>query len=138
MALLASTTLGMEPVAKVRAEVTMDRSLKADDRAAYRLVVQSYPNAAANDELPHVTARPLASTQRAITHEELERGIAVDVVGLVDTADTRDNVVVAWVERGDPDLEYDALRARPLPGAVYGVSRSDRAGSAQIVLSKVA
>ena len=35
-------------------------------------------------------------------------------------------VIVAWIEHGAPDLELDALRARPSRGAVYGVGQSSR------------
>ena len=30
--------------------------------------------------------------------------------------------LVAWVEPGNPDLEFDARRARPTPGSFYGVA----------------
>jgi hypothetical protein len=32
-------------------------------------------------------------------------------------------VVLAWVEPGEPDLEYDARRARPGPEAVVALER---------------
>ena len=44
-------------------------------------------------------------------------------------------MIVAWIEHGAPDLEFDALRARPSRGAVYGVAQTS-AGSAQIVLRR--
>jgi hypothetical protein len=45
-------------------------------------------------------------------------------------------VVVAWVERGVPNLEFDALRARPTEGAVVGVTRSSKASGTRVVLSR--
>jgi hypothetical protein len=44
---------------------------------------------------------------------------------------------VAWIEHGAPDLELDALRARPSRGAVYGVAQT-LAGSAHVVLRRQA
>jgi hypothetical protein len=35
--------------------------------------------------------------------------------------------VVAWVEPGEADLEFDARRARPTPGSFYGTARPSRA-----------
>lgn len=122
-ALVAATTLGAGAVHHVRAAVSADTRSLAVSEVGYRLIVQSYaPESFGSGArgLPTVHARPLASTQRAVTREELARGIAVDVVG-VSTSD-RAPVIVAWVERGKPNLEYDALRARPSQDAVYGVA----------------
>jgi len=65
-----------------------------------------------------------------VTAEEMQRGIAVDLVHL-DVASSAP-VVVAWVEPGEPDLEFDALRARPSPGAHYGTGSP----GARVVLKK--
>jgi hypothetical protein len=37
-------------------------------------------------------------------------------------------VVVAWVEPGEPDLDYDARRARPGPSAMVGQGLPDASG----------
>ncbi|HEV8247431.1 MAG TPA: hypothetical protein VGP93_16750, partial [Polyangiaceae bacterium] len=106
----------------------------------YRLIVQSYPRASLNQgELPSKHMRPLASAQRAITLEELAHGVSVDVVGLGDAPAEEAPLVVAWVEQGKPDLEFDALGARPSSGAFYGVANAEAAehrGAAQVVLSR--
>lgn len=142
MALVAATTIGVGSLQRVRAEVSAQIPASSEEaRQAYRLIVQSYPKASvARGGLPSEHARPLASAQRAITLEELAKGVSVDVVGLDERDPTADDprVVVAWVERGKPDLEFDALRARPSDGAMYGVAEADAAteGEAQVVLSK--
>jgi hypothetical protein len=60
--------------------------------------------------------------QRAITPDELRRGVKVDLLELrqVAPAFASATLVLAWVEEGKPDLEYDARRARPLPGSFVG------------------
>jgi hypothetical protein len=109
----------------------------------YRLIVQSYPpGTLTSDQLPGEFARPLGSTQRAVTQEELRRGVSVEVreVGGAERL-PRAAVVLAGVEPGQPDLEYDGLRARPAPGAVYGTSRpGDRlkGESVRVVLGRKA
>jgi hypothetical protein len=125
---LVAATLGFSSLNLVRAEIA---SSQIGTSGSYRLVVQSYsPESLAADELPAKFARPLSSMQRAVTAEELERGIAVDLVQL-DAASSAP-IVVAWVEPGEPDLEFDALRARPSPGAHYGTG----APGARVVLKK--
>ena len=143
MALVAATTLGSSQVAAVRARVSADEGPEptASDPSGYRLIVQSYaPGTLTSDQLPGEYARPLGSTQRAVTQEELRRGVSVDVLELGDDGELpRAAVVVAWVEAGQPDLEYDGLRARPAPGAVYGTSRPrdrSRAGLVRVVLRR--
>jgi hypothetical protein len=121
---------------RMRAEVSAAEPLTAEAADGYRLIVQSYPKASMSEgSLPGSTARPLASVQRAVTAEELARGIAVDMLQVDGAAADRTPVIVAWVERGAPDLEFDALRARPARGAVYGVSHTS-GGAAQIVLRR--
>lgn len=132
MALVAATTLGLGQVGRVRAEISGDPlgdqlTAEDDDSAAYRLIVQSYaPEAVGTDHLPGEHARPLGSIQRAITAEELQHGIAVDIVQIGNDAEPIEAapIVVAWVERGQPDLDYDGLEARPRTDAFYGVARS--------------
>jgi hypothetical protein len=138
-ALVAATTIGAGALHHVRAAVSADaRALEASE-VGYRLVVQSYAAESflTGARLPTVHARPLASTQRAVTREELARGVAVDVVG-VSATDDRAPVIVAWVERGKPNLEFDALRARPSQDAVYGVAFGESAPGSPtpVVLSR--
>ena len=136
MALLAATSLGAVSVERMRAEVSA-QDLAAATSAGYRLIVQSYASkSVAANQLPGANHRPLASMQRAVTAEELAHGIAVDVLQIDERSDEQ-AVIVAWIEHGAPDLELDALRARPSRGAVYGVGEST-AGSAQIVLRQLA
>ncbi len=119
MALLAATTLG-DVAGTVHAEVRADGL--SQDRA-YRLVVQSYD--AGHRSVPGPDARPVGSTQRAVTADELQQGVHVDLLelraGLAASGQTP--VVVAWIEAGEPDLEFDGRRARPAPGSVYGVAK---------------
>ncbi len=136
MALLAATTLGASQVDCVRAEIATDGTFgDPDDATSYRLIVQSY--AAENMEgmgLPGEFARPIASSQRAVTPGELRAGVAVDVLG-VGAGAAEGRVLVAWVEPGAPDLEYDARQARPAPGARYGVAQQHARDGARVVLS---
>ena len=134
MALLAVTSLGAVSVERMRAEVSA-QDVAAATSAGYRLIVQSYSrDSVVGDQLPGANQRPLASVQRAVTAEELARGVAVDM-HQIDQVKAGERVVVAWIEHGAPDLEFDALRARPSRGAVVGVARAS-AGSAQIVLRR--
>jgi hypothetical protein len=136
MALLAATSLGAVSVERMRAEVSA-QDLAAATSAGYRLIVQSYSRESVGaDQLPGASHRPLASAQRAVTAEELAHGVAVDVLQ-IDQAKAGEHapIIVAWIEHGAPDLEFDALRARPSRSAVYGVAQTS-AGSAQIVLRR--
>lgn len=135
MALVAATTLGIGQFARVRAEVSTGHRVGAG--GALRLIVQSYaPESVGADRLPAAFARPLGSAQRAVTADELRRGVSVDVVQLdADAQQGRAPVVVAWVESGPPDLEFDALQARPAANAFYGVADpGPQDGSARVVL----
>ncbi len=135
MALLAATSLGAVSVERMRAEVSA-QDLAAATSAGYRLIVQSYARSSvAGNQLPGANQRPLASVQRAVTAEELAHGIAVDVLQIDQVMNEHGPVIVAWIEHGAPDLELDALRARPTQSALYGVAQSS-AGSAQIVLRR--
>jgi hypothetical protein len=141
MALVAATTLGLGPVGRVRAEISSDQSVLSDDGDAegMRLIVQSYAaESVGADHMPGEFARPLGSIQRAITADELRRGLAVDVVQVGADADFHPDgaVVVAWIERGHPDLEFDALQARPSVDAFYGASSRAAEGQARLVLRK--
>jgi len=143
MALLAATTLGTGHFATLRARVSADDGPEpvGSQPSGYRLIVQSYaPGTLTPGQLPGEYARPLASTQRAVTQEELRRGVSVDVMQVGgEEKQGKGAVLVAWVEPGQPDLEYDGLRARPAPGAVYGMSRpavGSRSGFARVVLRR--
>jgi hypothetical protein len=137
LALVAATTIGLGSLHRVRAAVTVDAKKLARSDVGYRLVVQSYaPETFASGAFPGPHARPLGSTQRAVTREELARGIAVDVLDLNASAGSAP-VIVAWVEGGKPDLEFDALEARPGESAVYGVGHGlDQSRAVAVVLSK--
>ncbi|HEY8091279.1 MAG TPA: hypothetical protein VIF09_25625 [Polyangiaceae bacterium] len=132
IALLAATTLGdgagtLE--ANVRAEGLRD--------GAYRLVVQSYDTT--GGAVPDQDARPVGSTQRAVTADELRSGVRVNLLELRggEQPAQRGPMVVAWIEAGEPDLEFDGRTARPQPGSVYGVARrASKQGSVQISLDR--
>lgn len=137
LALVAATGLGIFQVDRVRAEISADPGVGADvDGEGYRLIVQSYtPDSVGEDHRPIAHARPLASTQRAITAEELQKGIEVDIVQLGADAVPASSIVVAWIERGAPDLELDALTARPTADALYGAG-AQSTESARVVLRR--
>jgi hypothetical protein len=125
-ALLAATTLGVPAASTVRAEVRAVTELS--EGREYRLVVQSY-DPSDRDAALRGRGRPVGSVQRAVTADEMKRGVQVDLMELRQTAGIKDDVargnlakalVLAWVEEGKPDLELDARRARPLPGSLVG------------------
>jgi hypothetical protein len=60
---------------------------------------------------PTAYARPLASTQRTVSSDQLRGGIQLDLVHF--ESDDDDVVVIAWAEEGDADLDFDGLEARP-------------------------
>lgn len=129
-ALLAATTIGLDPLGRRRVRVHCDPWMLASDN--YRLVVHLY-EATATDEGPN---RPRASAQRAVTAEELKNGVDVTLHEPLMAADSANQVVVvAWVELGEADLDFDGAQARPV-GATY-LGRSEirsRDGNAQVVL----
>ena len=140
VALLAATTVGLGSVQRVRAAVSADPRRLVASSNGYRLIVQSYPRSSVvAGSLPAERARPLASTQRAITREELARGVSVDVLG-VDGASSSSGsgeapVIVAWVETGSADLDFDAFEARPSADAFVGVAVASGDAS-EVVLGK--
>jgi hypothetical protein len=124
MTLVAATTVGLPALQRVRAEVSADTpELPRETRDEYRLVVHSYAAENVVNGVPVLHARPLASAQRSVTVEELSRGVAVDVVG-VDAQRSDDAVIVAWLERGAPNLEFDGRRARPGRDAYIGIAKT--------------
>ena len=137
LALVAATSLGIGQVDRVRAAISSDAEIGAEvGGEEYRLIVQSYaPESVGADHRPTAHARPLASAQRAITAEELRKGVEVDILQLNGESSASSSVVVAWIERGAPDLELDALTARPTPDAFYG-SGPQVTESARVVLRR--
>ena len=80
--------------------------------------------------------------QRAVTADELRAGVRVNLLELrareVAGSGTTP-MVVAWIEAGQPDLEFDGRRARPQPGSVYGVAKRDgQQGAVRVRLDRVA
>jgi len=135
MALVAATTIGLSAVSRLRAEVSVrPHELGGEAVGEYRLVVQAYTPANMVGGVPAAHARPLASAQRSVTPDELTAGVAVDVVELGDRADSS-AVLVAWLERGTADLDFDGRKARPSRGAYVGAAASNNA-QAQIVLQR--
>jgi hypothetical protein len=129
LALLAATTLG-DAADTVRAEV---RAAGLSGQGVFRLVVQSY-DATGRD------ARPVGSVQRSVSADELRQGVHVNLLELrqADAQAPESPVVVAWIEAGEPDLEFDGRTARPSPGSVYGVVKRSPQGVVQITLDKKA
>jgi len=136
LALLAATTLG-------DGADTLHADIRANGlrEGAYRLVVQTYDNA--DGRFPGRQARPVGSVQRAVTADELRQGVRVNLLELRGRSDAAEHgsspVVVAWVEAGQPDLEFDGRQARPNPGNMYGVVRRfAKQEGVQIRLDRVA
>jgi len=121
MALLAGTTVGLGYQGRWRAQISGER-LNVRPGLNYRLVAQAYSAAQLTaGGVPSAAARPLGSAQRDITAEELAVGVAMDIVRIGE-ADAHDEpVVIAWIEPGEPDLEYDARQARPEPTVVLAL-----------------
>jgi hypothetical protein len=137
MALVAATTLGLEGVQRVRAAVSVGAGQLGTNAASeYRLIVQSYSAANIVDGVPRAHARPLASTQRSVTPAELAQGVAIDVVDVGERASDTP-VIVAWLEPGAADLDFDGRRARPGRDAYRGAA-SAHSEHAHIVLSQAA
>ena len=137
MALVAASCMGADSFDSVRAHVTAHPLKQVAPAARYRLVVQAYaPGSLMQGSLPGAATRPLASAQRAVSVEELREGVAIDVMqfgGEFRAVD--DPTVVAWVEPGDADLEYQGLRARPGPEALCCTAEHARAGAVDLVLA---
>ena len=134
MALVAATTMGLGALDRVRAEVSADSATLGEGSARYRLVVQSYArDSVPAGMLPGARQKPLASAQRSVTAEELSKGVAVDVLRVGEVAGPS-AVIVAWVEQGEANLEFDGAEARPSESALYGASESRELGAARLVL----
>jgi len=132
--LLATTTLG-DAAHALRTEVRADGLA---DGVAYRLVVQSYD--AVNGRVPRGDERPVGSAQRWVTAEELRHGVHMNLVEfrrLAQGHGERKPLVVAWIEPGERNLDFDGRTARPRPGSVYGVvKRATRHDLVQISLNR--
>jgi len=121
---------------------TLSAEVRADglSEGDYRLVVQSYDRKAGRALGSRV--RPVGSAQRAVTADELRAGVQVRVLELRERdgsapASDKTPYVVAWIEAGSPDLEFNGLTARPRPGSVYGVvKRAARQEAVQISLNR--
>ncbi|MDB4995706.1 MAG: hypothetical protein JWM74_3138 [Myxococcaceae bacterium] len=141
MSLLASTTLGVDTAAAtVHAEVRLDATDLASlsDDAHYRLIVQSYDSEGADGR-----SKPVGSVQRAISKSDLRGGVKVDLFELRGIAPhshecARKPIVVAWIEAGQPNLEFDGRMARPAKDAVAGRARRNASPHVQITLSRTA
>ena len=130
MALVAATTIGLGQLDRVRAEVSADTTTFGGSGGRYRLVVQSYArDGMSAGKLPSTRQKPLASAQRSVTAEELSRGVAVDVLRVGESVDPS-QVIVAWIEQGEANLEFDGAEARPSESAWYGASESRELGGA--------
>ncbi len=134
LALVAATTLGVAYFGSIPTRVSAPAVEEQGSAHGLRLVVQTYDRSALTADgslLPQ--AKALTATQRAVKAEELRQGVSVQLHQVAVRAE--EPVVVAWVEQGAPDLEYDALTARPGQGALYGVT-DEVEGGAQIVLGR--
>ena len=123
----------------MRAEVRADQGL-AESRD-YRLVVHSYDSKAGRNPGGHL--RPIGSYQRAVTAAELRRrGCLLALVSRLRQMAAsvgNDGAVVAWIEAGKPDLEFDGRTARPRPGSMVGLAKRSPGGShVQIRLTRKA
>lgn len=130
LALVAATSLGVAEVDCVRALVSAAEM--SDEAESFRLIVQTYRADAVDraTKLPLVGMRPVASTQRSVTPEELKTGVSVNLVQLEEAG--AGQIVVAWVEPGEADLEFDGLRAVPSPRAKSAAVHDD---AVRLVLS---
>jgi len=108
--LLADTAWGMSGLGRRRVRVRQRQ--QGAPRETLRLVVQSYREHDVVAGRPTPYARPLASTQRGVSSEQLKGGVLLDLVHFGIEPDD-DVVVIAWAEEGEPDLDFDGLEARP-------------------------
>lgn len=122
LALVAATSLGIAHAETVRAEIKLPpEALESGGR--YRLIVQSYDTLGRKSLIP--SGRPRASTQRTVTPADLVDGVRIDLIELGgEEASRSERRVIAWVEPGEANLEFDARRAKPMPGSFYGVAPS--------------
>jgi hypothetical protein len=135
IALVAATTLG-DAAGAVRAEV---RAQGLSEGQVYRLVVQSFERGTSNG--PGRDERPIGSVQRTVTADELRHGVHVSLLEMrahgASAPGAASPVVLAWVEAGGADLEWDGRMARPRRGSMYGVAkRAPQSDTVQISLNR--
>jgi hypothetical protein len=99
---LVAETAGLGAVSVL--EVRVRAAVAVPD--GYRLVVQEY------SQDPNQSAVPLASAQRDVSGAELGGGMSLQIFRNDNTASAQ-TYVVAWLEPGRADLEFDGLRAAP-------------------------
>jgi hypothetical protein len=134
LALVAATSLGISHAETVRAEIKLPPEV-LESEGRYRLIVQSYDTLGRASLIP--SGRPRASTQRTVTPADLVDGIRIDLIELGDEETSTQRRVIAWVEPGEANLEFDARGAKPMPGSVYGVAPSGSEENAvEIVLDR--
>ncbi|MCB9585400.1 MAG: hypothetical protein H6718_08375 [Polyangiaceae bacterium] len=123
LALVAATSLGVAEVEQVKARVSSAEV--ADEVGAQRLIVQTYDvrDLRPGTATPVAGARPIASIQRSVTAEDLRRGVEVSLVSLGEVGEGQ--ILVAWVERGEADLEYDGMLAKPSASARFSTVEGD-------------
>ena len=120
---LIATTLGLDDFGRVWVRVRAE----VPGNEACRLVVQLYPSGSAEPGAAiQRYARPLASAQRAATPEALRNGLEMMLVHWMSAHEpVGDTVLIAWVEPGEANLEFDGLRARPAEAAYVGMCRPE-------------
>jgi hypothetical protein len=97
---LVATTMGLDALGRLRIIVRA----KSVGLERGRLVVQAFAKTGPE-------ARPLASAQRAVNREDLFDGVEITLHCNDEMASGHH--VLAWIELGEPDLEYDGLCAKP-------------------------
>jgi len=136
LALVAATSLGIARAETVRTEIKLPPEA-FESGGRYRLIVQSYDTLGRPSLIP--SGRPRASTQRTVTRADLVGGVRIDLVELGNEEVSRvERRVIAWVEPGEADLEFDARRAKPTLGSFYGVAPpgNETSESVEIVLDR--
>jgi len=109
-------------VSRIRARVLGDLGLERSE--ALRLILQSYaPSGLDVGGIPRHGARPLGSSQWLLESEELKARVSVSLVHLGHAPET---TLVAWVQAGGAELDFDARHARPPKGAWFGEARMVR------------
>lgn len=94
-------TAGLGGLAPLEVDVSWTESVPL----GWRLVVQEFAKG------EYAAGRPVAAAQRVIG-ADAARGVRVRLHRRRD-AISRGSYVVAWLEPGETDLEYDGLQARP-------------------------
>ncbi len=95
----------------------------------YRLVIQEFAHGGSPGALP------IASAQRAVEGTELLRGLTLRLFRNC-SASAGPTRVVAWLEPGAADLEFDGLEATP-DDATWFASASAQRNQAQLILTPV-